>query len=294
MAGESNLAQGEKIRFRKMRGKWSVALTIIGMAVAVAAAGSYRQSAGPAQGTAFERTSQTAVRAERRYLRVVTYNIHGGRDAGGRYNLERTADCLLDADLIALNEVHGGLLPGNPDQAKLLGERVGLAWLFAPAERRWWQDSFGNGCLSALPVTYWQRIPLAGARRGSRRNLLWVEAQYQGRKLQVLITHLDRQSDRRGQLKAASETFLAFTEPCILLGDLNSSEEDETLQKLLTTPGVRDPVRECLGSATPNRIDWVLARGLRGVRTEICDNGASDHPCYRVDLEVSSELPSSS
>jgi endonuclease/exonuclease/phosphatase (EEP) superfamily protein YafD len=102
----------------------------------------------------------------------------------------------------------------------------------------------------------------------------------------VLITHLDRQSDREDQLRAVSQQFLGLTEPCLLLGDLNSREDDPGLRELLATPGVRDPIRECLGAATPSRIDWVLTRGLRGVQAEICDNGASDHPCFRVELEI--------
>jgi endonuclease/exonuclease/phosphatase family metal-dependent hydrolase len=267
--------------------KWLVALAIVGVLIAAILMGSYRQSAGPAQGPVFQGVVRTPAQSGRQTLRVATYNIHGGRDARGNDSLDRTADCLHDADLIALNEVNSGLWAGYPNQAMALGERVGVAWLFAPAERRWWHDHFGNGCLTSLPVTYWQRIPLAGPKRGSRRNILWVQVQYQGRNVQVLVTHLDRQDDREGQLQAVAKLFLALTEPCVLLGDLNSREEEPTILELLAIPGVQDPVRECLGAATPKRIDWVLTRGLRGVQAEICDNGASDHPCFRVDLEIS-------
>ena len=254
--------------------------------IAAVATGSYRQSAGPAEGVTFHGMVRASEPSGHAALRVATYNIHGGRDVHGSYSLERTAECLHALDLIALNEVHGGLWSGRPSQARALGERVGLAWLFAPAERRWWRDDFGNGCLTSLPVTHWQRTPLTGPQRGSRRNVLWVQAKYRGRDLHVLITHLDRQSDREDQLRAVSQQFLGLTEPCLLLGDLNSREDDPGLRELLATPGVRDPVRECLGDTTPSRIDWVLTRGLRGVQAEICDKGASDHPCFRVELEI--------
>jgi len=270
-----------------LRAKRMVIVAVVTLVAAAVAAGSYRQAAGPAQGTALEGTARVSGQAQRQTLRVATYNIHGGRDARGSYRLERIADCLYDVDLIGLNEVHGALWSGRRNQAMTLGQQVGLAWLFAPAERRWWHDHFGNGCLTSLPVTLWQRIPLAGPQKGSRRNILWVQTKYRGRDLHVLITHLDRQSDREVQLQTVSKLFLGLSEPCLLLGDLNSGEDDPGIQKLLSTSGVRDPVRECLGAATPNRIDWVLTRGLRGVEAEICDNGASDHPCFRVDLEIS-------
>jgi endonuclease/exonuclease/phosphatase family metal-dependent hydrolase len=266
--------------------KWPALVLVAGVLLGVAATGFRRQLTGPAQGRAFQGEIQAAAQSPGAMLRVATYNLHGGRDASGRASLDRAADCLRQADVVALNEVCAAIWAGHGNQARDLGERVGLAWLFAPAERRWWRDHFGNGCLTSLPVTHWQRIPLAGPKRGSRRNLIWVQLHYQGRSLQVLITHLDRQDDREEQLQAVSRLFLAMREPCLLLGDLNSREKDPIMQGLLATPGVRDPIRECLGAATPERIDWVLTRGLRGVQAEICDHGASDHPCFRVNLEM--------
>jgi endonuclease/exonuclease/phosphatase family metal-dependent hydrolase len=270
-----------------------MAVALIGACLAAVAAGSYRQSTGPAQDTTFQGMVRATVQPQHQPLRLATYNIHGGRDTRGNSSLELSLDCLRDADLIALNEVYGSLGRGNPNQAMTLGERLGLTWLFAPAERRWWHDHFGNGCLTSLPVTYWQRIPLPGRSSGGRRNLLWVQARYQGQALPVLITHLDRQGDREGQLQAVARLFLALKEPCVLMGDLNSWEHDPIIRELLTTPGVHDPVRSCLGAATPSRIDWILTRGLRGVRAEVCDHGASDHPCYKVDVEDSQSLPGS-
>ena len=107
--------------------------------IAAVATGSYRQSAGPAEGASFQGVVRASEPSGHATLRVATYNIHGGRDAHGRYSLERTAGCLHALDLIALNEVHASLWSGGSNQAMTLGERVGHAWLFAPAERRWWE-----------------------------------------------------------------------------------------------------------------------------------------------------------
>ena len=68
-------------------------------------------------------------------------------------------------DLVGLNEVLGPKLWEKIDQCQELGERLGMSWLFAPTESRWWDGSFGNGMLSGLPVKAWQRIPFPRAAR---------------------------------------------------------------------------------------------------------------------------------
>ncbi|HBD07852.1 MAG TPA: hypothetical protein DCZ69_06280 [Syntrophobacteraceae bacterium] len=284
-----NTITNQKVTGRGIRNlRWWILPMVTAIIVWVLVAGSLRQPAGPAQGTMFQGKAAVAASSEPTNLRVATYNIHGGRDAHGHESLAGIAGCLRDADLVALNEVRGGIGGRPVNQSRILGERLGLAWLFAPYERRWWQDHFGNGCLTSLPVLFWQRIPLAGPERGRERNAVWVQLDYQGRNLQVVITHLDRGGDRQSQLRAVTKFFLGLAEPCLLLGDLNTGEDDGDLQNLLATSGVRDPVKDCLGKATPPRIDWILSRGMRGVYASVCDDGASDHPCFRVNLEVPS------
>jgi endonuclease/exonuclease/phosphatase family metal-dependent hydrolase len=257
------------------------------LAIAAAAfigSGAYRLSGAPDQGTAFHGAVAHQQTAPSR-LRVATFNIHGGVGLDGGRDLKRTAECLQGLDLIGLNEVQGAWLRADGDQAAALGRQLGLSWLFAPTERRWWHDHFGNALLTALPLLSWQRIPLAGPPRESHRNVLLARLVYGEGALQVLTTHLDRGRYRESQLRVVLNLFLAMAPPAVLLGDLNTSEQDPILQQLLTTPGIHDPVRELLGAATPSRIDWILTRGLRGARAQVCATGASDHPCIVAELE---------
>jgi len=247
--------------------------------------GAYRLSGAPDQGTAFH-GEVTAKRTAPALLRVATFNIHGGAGLDGVRDLKRTAECLQGLDLIGLNEVRGAWLRVDGDQAAALGRELGLSWLFAPTERRWWHEHFGNALLTSLPLLSWQRIPLAGPPRESHRNVLLARLVCGESTLQVLTTHLERGRYRESQLRAVLNLFLAMAPPAVLLGDLNTSEQDPILQDLLTTPGIHDPVREFLGAATPSRIDWVLTRGLRAVRAQVCANGASDHPCFIAELEI--------
>ena len=107
-------------------------------------------------------------------FRVGTFNIHGCTGADGRRDVDRVADCLKDLDFVALNEVHGPRFWERDDQAALLGRRLGMPWLFAPATRDWHCIDFGNGLLTSLPVESWQRIPLAASNGRGYRNAVLV------------------------------------------------------------------------------------------------------------------------
>lgn len=244
-----------------------------------------RVACGPASGGLLE---GAIVRSAGEHLRVGTFNIHGGKGLDGRRDLERTASCLEGLDLIALNEVHGPLFWQQEDQAELLGRRLGMQWLFAPTELRWFHYRFGNGVLTDLPVQSWQRIPLPRRHGRSYRNLVLLTTRFQGVALRALVTHIDRSDDREraDHLRAASELFLALDEPAILLGDLNTSADDPIIAQLLATPGVGDPIALSLGSTAPRRIDWILVRGLETVAAGIDDRGASDHHHIWAELRL--------
>jgi hypothetical protein len=70
------------------------------------------------------------------------------------------------------------------------------------------------------------------------------------------------------------------------MGDLNTASDDPCLDRVLATPGVRDLVGEAVAKDSSRRIDWILARGLRGVQGGVVDTGASDHPLVWAEVEV--------
>ena len=222
-----------------------------------------------------------------RTLRIGTFNIHGGKGADGCRDLDRVAQSLRGLDFAALNEVHGPRLWQSLDQAGQLGQSLGLAWLFAPNTRTWYHLDSGNGLLSALPVAFWQRIPLAHRSDRGYRNAVLAGLRHGDRTVHVLLTHITRHPDRsrQEQLRAVGDLYLALAEPAILLGDLNSDANDPEIRRLLASPGVSDVVGRVLGPKAPPRIDWILVRGLRCVHAGILDHGASDHPMVWAELE---------
>lgn len=231
---------------------------------------------------------QRSVSETRETLRVGTFNIHGGKGRDRRRDLARTARNLEELDVVGLYEVRGDWFAWQPDQAEQLGRMLKMDSWFAPSEQTGWFDRFGNGLLSRLELTSVQRIPLPGTQSKRFRNAVLTGVRWQGRVVRVLAVHVDSTRDRERQLELVSDLFLSLEEPAVLMGDLNSTENDPTLKRLLTTPGVIDVLTATESSdRQPDRhIDWILVRGLKPVRAEIRDDGASDHPVVRAELEL--------
>ncbi len=272
--------------------RWFNSMLLVGLVGGAIYHASRHAPTGPADGTVI-RGKVTTTPADGRTLRIATFNIHGGKGRDGRRDLQRVAQCLEGLDFVALNEVHGPRLWQNQDQAERLGRQLGMAWLFAPAVRTWYHLDSGNALLSSLPVSFWQRIPLARKYDRSHRNVVLVGLSHRGRTVHLLLSHINRRHDpeRRAQLRAVIALFLALDQPAILMGDMNSTADDPQIRQLLQTPGVADPVGEFLGRQSepkqaPQRIDWIFTRGFRGVEAGIIDEGASDHPVVWAELEV--------
>ncbi len=267
------------------RRRWRRTVVSSAIVAAIVYQGSLRRPTGPDAGIRFH-VPAVAAQDSDDTLRVGTFNIHGGKGVDGVRDLTRIAKTLRGLDFAGLNEVHGAAPFRDDDQAAALGQQLGMPWLYAPTEQRWWCDPFGNGALSNLPVTSWQRIPLARTHGKSYRNAVLVRAEHQGKPVNIVVTHLDRSDDRERaeQLRTVGELFLALESPAILLGDLNTDDTEPALRKLLDAPGVHDPLRDRLGDAAPRRIDWILVRGLETIDAGIVNRGDSDHPHVWAEL----------
>ena len=221
---------------------------LVGLVLAIVGAvtvSSVRIPAGPAGGTKFDGQISAPVAESssgRRTFRVGIFNIHGGRGRDHIRDLARTASCLCELDIVGLNEVLGPKLWWQTDQTQQLGEILGLSWLYAPTESRWWDGSFGNGMLSALAGAQLAANSTSRAGAHTYRNIVLSTFELDGHSVHVVLTHLDSRDNarRQEQLRVAGELFLALDEPAILMGDLNTAPDDPQLARLLAMPGVID------------------------------------------------------
>jgi len=256
-------------------------LAAVGIAALV---GSIRGPAGPASGFAIPGVAMRPADPGPT-ITFAQYNIRTGRGPDDRRDLARTAGCLEGMKVVGLNELRGSAWYGRPkDQAETLGRMLGLGYLFAPTERRFGREHFGNGLLTALPVTDWLRLPLPRTRGDSHRNILLAELQLPASRLRVLVTHVDSRGDRDVQLAAVAALFRTQREPVVLIGDLNAGPEHPEIARMLAEPGVVASNGAMPPKELPARVEWIIARGLKAVAASQCDNGASDHP--RVALEL--------
>lgn len=242
--------------------------------------GKVRHPTGPASGEiAPAQVAAMRPAAGRATIRVGSFNINSGTGQDHRFDLGRIAASIRDVDFVGLYEVGGALFGSPANQAEDLGRRTGMTAVFAPQERQWWHDSFGNGLLTRVPVTEWRRIPLTDAQ--GRSNMLLARVPLAGRTVTVLMTHIDP-----GQIHAIATLFLSLERPAILMGDLNVTASNPYIAKLLAEPDVRDPFREKIGGGGEGRVDWILTRGMNTVNAGIVDNKSSDHPFLWAELGI--------
>jgi len=267
---------------------WKVWVLAFLLAFALYAPYAGRRSAvEPRQGTAIQ-WPEGILPVTTRQCRIATYNIHRGKGTDGIRDLGRIAQVLEAVDITGLNEVGGAVFFGQPDQAAQLGLALKVGWLFAPNQRRWHMDHFGNGLLCRLAVTDWAHEPLLFDRHRSHshRNLLKARVILAGEPVPVFITHLDRGEIRPTQLQFALQLF-ASHETAILMGDFNTRETDPVLASFLADANNIDAVDHALGEEDPpGRIDWILLRGLDVQSGGMHPTGVSDHPCFWVDVTI--------
>ncbi len=279
-SASSPMAQPRRGRVASV-GRWLIALLL---PAGLAFWGSIRIPTGPAAGDTFASEVSLSPTTDPATLRLATFNIDSGRGRDGKIDLGKTAQGLAGFDIVSLNEVRGAPFPffNDANQAKKLGLELKMPWLFAPVERRWWHDDFGSGVLCTLRVLHWQRFPLSGPAAKGNRNLVHVKVLHRGRTVNILITHLDPH-EHQAELRAVRELFTSLAEPAVLMGDLNTLEDDAELKKLLATPGV---VLASPWPKTPHsQVDWIFLRGLRPIASGTIDRGASDHPLFWAEVE---------
>lgn len=248
--------------------------------------GSRRRATPAARGSAI--TAPGRWGEPRSPFRIATYNIHGGKGDDRRTDLRRTAAALsaVAPDIAGLQEVRGALLRRSAGQAETIARELETGHLFLPGQMRWGREAYGNALLSRFPVTAWTREPLVDSTQRKHRTITTATVPVGGHEVAVLVTHLSTRTDRDAQLRAVLERLEAF-EVAVLAGDLNRVRDDADLRGFVDAGRAVDAIGTALGSDDPpDRIDWILTRGLEvrgGGRTP---RGVSDHPLFWVDLAL--------
>jgi endonuclease/exonuclease/phosphatase family metal-dependent hydrolase len=227
-------------------------------------------------------------------VRAVTWNIN---HAGPR-GLDAVCEVLRaqEADLIALQEVDQGCArSGGIEQARVLGERLGMSWGFCKAL------AFDGGeygvALLARPQLSGHRplqvtgFPLPGGLGPGEEPRVLLGARAAG--LRVFVTHFDLFPQVRLQQAQAVREALRSSERVLLLGDFNDGPQSPPVRTLLAA-GLRDawvearaPERSTAPPDRPQeRIDLLLLGAGVGpaLSARALDSDASDHPLVVADF----------
>ncbi|MFL5579148.1 MAG: endonuclease/exonuclease/phosphatase family protein [Gemmatimonadaceae bacterium] len=234
-------------------------------------------------------------------LRVLVYNIHAGKDAGGVDNLARVAAIVREsgADVALLQEVDVRTeRSGRVDQVAELARLTGMHATFGKS-LDFQGGEYGIAVLSRWPVASREVIPLVTdplptRSNGAREPRVAVRAALRapGGTLALMNTHIDASREESFRLQEAARLVAASRDtspggPRVALagGDLNSEPESRT-QAVLREGGWRDLWPECGAGdgrsyparAPTKRIDYLYAvADVRCDRAEVLATEASDH-----------------
>ncbi|MEK0450019.1 MAG: hypothetical protein RL088_2287 [Verrucomicrobiota bacterium] len=247
-------------------------------------------------------------------VRVVSFNVMGGRNPDGAHDLNRVAEIIraLNPDLVALQEVdvrtkrfRGRDLPAE------LSMLTGMRALFAEA-MPFGGGSYGEAVLTRLPVVSHKKHALPAREKSEPRAALEVLCRLHDaadaphvRFIATHLDHLDAEDDRLMQTSKLAEIFAEpASPPSLLAGDFNAEPAAASLKQLagkwtLTWPDGRAPAT-WPAIASRVAIDHVYAAGPWKVRRAVTAvdafpgdaewkakiEAASDHLPILVELEL--------
>jgi endonuclease/exonuclease/phosphatase family metal-dependent hydrolase len=233
-------------------------------------------------------------------VRVLVYNIHAGKDAGGQPNLDEVARLILAhaADVVLLQEVDRGTRRSSGvDQLQVLMDATEFDGVFGRT-LDYDGGAYGIAALARDGFGYQDTVPLqvtppqarAGGSHEPRGALVTVVHTPFGR-WQAITTHLDASAGDEYRQQEADELRdilrrrLATGTPVMLGGDMNATPDSAVIRKVLGF-GLRDAWTECgtgegltyPASKPVKRIDYLFLTGtLRCTSAHVIDTQASDH-----------------
>jgi endonuclease/exonuclease/phosphatase family metal-dependent hydrolase len=185
----------------------------------------------------------------------MTYNVHRCVGVDGRLDVGRVAAVIAQCrpDIVALQELDVCRpRTGGVDQAHAIANRLGMAFHFHAALQVQ-EERYGDAILTTAPLTLIKAAALPGSpaiRALEPRGALWLELEIDGRRLQVLNTHLGLvPHEQRAQARALAGPdwigHAARRDPLILLGDFNATTRAATYR---TLAGVLGDARQAAGT----------------------------------------------
>ncbi|MCM8532962.1 MAG: endonuclease/exonuclease/phosphatase family protein [Lentisphaeraceae bacterium] len=202
---------------------------------------------------------------ERRHLKVLTFNILGGRNVDGAHNLKRIAKIIntMKPDIVAMQEVDKNTRRiKKRNITKEIAELTGMHYAFGKA-MNFDGGEYGEAILSKEPILEVINHPLPAQENAEPRAALEAIVQFphSNKKYSFIATHLDHlesNSNRLMQVKAINKILSAKKQPYILAGDLNATPNSKTMKLInqhLDFGNSRNPTYPV--KSPKLKIDWI-------------------------------------
>ena len=236
---------------------------------------------------------------DKKYIKVLSFNVFGGRTTKLDFNLDAVAKVIKDTDpdLVALQEVDYKVNRSHQiDLATELGWRTKLTSIFG---RAMYYDGgeYGNGILSRHTFLYTRNLQLPNIEGQEPRAAVEVIMELPSRDTIAFIsTHFshEAQPGRALQAKEINKVFSVNAYPTILAGDFNAKPGSKPIDILEERWGSaydkENPLFTSPSNQPKNKIDYVMfypKNRWRVIdRKVIADAYVSDHCAYLVTLEL--------
>lgn len=247
-------------------------------------------------------------------LRLLTWNVQSGRNAGGTLAVDAQVALMADsgADLIALQEVTitqtGGDLPAL--YKSKLEALTGRTWyqLWAPEPRAATDAPEGNVVLSRIPLlasatTQFDAAPSDPAALDAKQSAAAATVVVNGVAVTVITTRMPQDASyRQTQAAAFTQWAAAFAAPRVLGGDFEMQPGDATYASITgayadvwtARAGTQEygfTIEPAAGTSTPaSRADYWLQEAGSGSASAsevwVVKTTRSDHHAVVVDVEV--------
>lgn len=243
-------------------------------------------------------------------FRLLTYNVHRCLGMDRRHSPARIAAVIASCkpDIVALQELDvGRVRSGGVDQARIIATELGMALHFHPALKLA-DELYGDAILAAAPMRLVRTGALPGPNRrreAEPRGALWAQIEIDGRRIDVINTHLGLNARERvlqmQELLGKDWLGAAGGGPLILTGDFNAVPRSRPyrlaaghLGDAQRLAGSRRPAPTFPSRLPVLPLDHIfVSAGVNVVRTEALRTPetrlASDHLPLMADLAFTEE-----
>ena len=187
----------------------------------------------------FSLSCTNAVSQEKAKLRVLTFNILGGRNVDGKRDVNRLAKVIkaLNPDIVAMQEVDKGTgrIQGRDTTAEL-AKILGMHHAYGKA-MDYDGGQYGEAILSKYPIKKIKNYALPAEKGAEPRAALTVVVNIPGTDKEYLFmaTHLDHLRKGKNRIMQAEEINKILAKqslPYIIAGDLNAAPDSKTISIL--------------------------------------------------------------